>query len=125
MSDLIDTTEMYLRTIYELIFNNTSEVMFRTTAAPTGPPPVVQSSDCLKMVGFGKDEGILPYQPHSFLGYRLLTEYFSFPAKFLFFDVAGLEQPVLRSGFDTMTLSPHWQSRNLMPSTNISGKIDR
>jgi type VI secretion system protein ImpG len=30
---------------------------------------------------------MLPYSARSFLGYRLLTEFFAFPAKFLFFDV--------------------------------------
>ena len=34
---------------------------------------------------------MLPYGPRSFPGYRLLTEYFTFPHKFLFFDVTGLE----------------------------------
>jgi type VI secretion system protein ImpG len=33
----------------------------------------------------------LPYSPRSFPGYRLLTEYFAFPQKFLFCDVTGLE----------------------------------
>ena len=31
---------------------------------------------------------MLPYSPRSFLGYRLIQEYFHFPEKFLFFDVA-------------------------------------
>ena len=31
---------------------------------------------------------MLPYTPRSFLGYRLLQEYFTFPEKFLFFDLA-------------------------------------
>ncbi len=36
-------------------------------------------------VGFGDDEGILPYSKNSFSGYRLLQEYFSLPDKFMFF----------------------------------------
>ena len=35
---------------------------------------------------------MLPYSKRSFVGYRLLTEYFSFPYKFLFFDIEGLDQ---------------------------------
>ncbi|GGK42317.1 type VI secretion system baseplate subunit TssF [Aliivibrio fischeri] len=42
-------------------------------------------------VGFGDDEGILPYSKNSFSGYRLLQEYFSLPDKFMFFDLKGLE----------------------------------
>ncbi len=41
---------------------------------------------------------MLPYGNRSLRGYRLLTEYFSFPSKFLFFDVSGLEA-VRRRGF--------------------------
>ena len=45
------------------------------------------SPDALKPVGFGRDEGLLPYPARSFVGYRLLTEFFTFPQKFLFVDV--------------------------------------
>jgi len=42
-------------------------------------------------VGFEEDEAILPYPKRSFDGYRLLQEYFSFPQKYLFLEVSGLE----------------------------------
>lgn len=45
----------------------------------------------LKAVGFKDDEALLPYPSQSFPGYRILQEYFILPEKFLFFDVAGLE----------------------------------
>ncbi|NOZ53083.1 MAG: type VI secretion system baseplate subunit TssF, partial [Gammaproteobacteria bacterium] len=41
-------------------------------------------------VGFANDEGLLPYPENTFMGYRLLQEYFSFPEKFLFIDVTQL-----------------------------------
>ena len=53
---------------------------------PRRPRPVVLDKDCLRPVGFEADEGLLPYSPRSFLGYRLLTELFVFPEKFLFVD---------------------------------------
>jgi type VI secretion system protein ImpG len=43
-------------------------------------------------VGFEQDEGMLPYPRRSFVGYRLLQEYFTFPEKFFFVDVNGLGQ---------------------------------
>src|SRR5262249_46602387 len=46
--------------------------------------------ECLGQVGFERDEGLLPYPNQSFLGYRLLTEFFAFPQKFLFFDLGKL-----------------------------------
>ena len=39
-----------------------------------------------------RGKGILPYSDRSFLGYRLLQEYFSFPEKFFFFDLTGFDR---------------------------------
>jgi type VI secretion system protein ImpG len=46
--------------------------------------------DALKPVGWDPDESLLPYPHYSFTGYRHLTEYFLFPAKYLFYDLHGL-----------------------------------
>src|SRR6185295_11246538 len=41
----------------------------------------------IQPVGFNDDEALLPVTLRSFQGYRLLQEYFSFPARFRFFDL--------------------------------------
>ncbi len=78
--------------LYEILFSRVCEVQLQTVdgvlIARSGP-------ECIKPVGFAAHEGILPYSPRSFLGYRLLTEYFCFPEKFLFFDLEGL-RPLAR-----------------------------
>ncbi|APZ92331.1 type VI secretion system baseplate subunit TssF [Fuerstiella marisgermanici] len=56
----------------------------------------VLGPDCIKAVGFDADEAVLPHNPRSFPGYRLLTEYFVLPQKFLFFDVTGLTPDILK-----------------------------
>jgi type VI secretion system protein ImpG len=71
--------------LYELILNDTIAVALADGAAD--PNPVLCGPDCLRPVGFGRDEGMLPYSDRSFQGYRLLTEFFAFPEKFLFFDL--------------------------------------
>lgn len=48
--------------------------------------------DSVRPVGFAHDEGIYPYPPNSFAGYRILQEYFCFPEKFHFIDIIGLER---------------------------------
>src|SRR3546814_3404250 len=48
-------------------------------------------ADAVRAVGFDDDQGLLEYEPRSFLGYRLLQEYFVLPEKFLFVDLVGLE----------------------------------
>lgn len=88
--------------LYEMIFNHATRVELRAlTGAVEGgaqPAPINLPPSCLQPVGFGEDEGMLPYTARSFAGYRLLTEYFAFPDKFLFFDVTGLDAAA-RAGF--------------------------
>jgi type VI secretion system protein ImpG len=76
--------------LYELIFNNVLEVALADS--PADRAPVLLDPKCLQPVGFERDEGLLPYSPRSFLGYRLLTEYFAFAEKFLFVDLVGLDR---------------------------------
>jgi type VI secretion system protein ImpG len=77
-------------TLYELLFNSAAGVVLRTTGQRN---PVPGSNNIrIRPVGFDRSEGMFPYSDRSFLGYRLLQEYFSFPRKFLFFDLCGLQQ---------------------------------
>lgn len=74
--------------LYGLIFNNTLRVEFRCLDEGSEHPLVaLPPQDCLRHVGFERDEGLLPYSNRSFLGYRLLTEFFFFPYKFHFVDL--------------------------------------
>ena len=60
--------------------------------------------NAIQPVGFNLNEGMLEYSNRSFLGYRVVQEYFAFPWKFLFFDVTGFDR-ISRAGFtDTMDL---------------------
>lgn len=79
--------------LYELLFNNAVSVALADGA--DDPNPVILSADCIRPVGFGLDEGMLPYPPRAQAGYRLLTEFFAFPEKFLFFDLVNLSAKTL------------------------------
>jgi type VI secretion system protein ImpG len=54
----------------------------------------------LAPVGFEPEEALLPGVPDSLHGYRLLLEYFTFPEKFLFLDVVGLDAALPGLGGD-------------------------
>lgn len=71
--------------LYELIFNSVIGSAIGTSAKDPNARMLV--ANAVKQVGFEIDEGVIDYPPQSFVGYRLLSEYFSFPEKFLFFDV--------------------------------------
>jgi type VI secretion system protein ImpG len=85
--------------LYELIFNHALEVIFRDPGGAANPPPVsLRPHDCLAQVGFDREDGLLPYPPQSFVGYRLLSEFFAFPYKFHFLDIRGLRR-ACRAGY--------------------------
>lgn len=78
---------MYL--LYELLLSHTLRVRVGDGSDDPGRTRELPASS-ITPVGFGRDEGVLEYDERSFLGYRLLTEYFSFPEKFLFIDFLRL-----------------------------------
>jgi len=84
--------------LYEQLFRNLCGVQIRAAGGEKNPARIGLPTSSVAAVGFGSDEGLLPYTPRSFLGYRLLQEYFAYPEKFLFFDVGGLDA-TRRSGF--------------------------
>jgi type VI secretion system protein ImpG len=86
-----------VHTLYELLCSRLVRILVRDPSNPKLPAVTLPSSS-LRPVGFAEDEGMLPYHLRSFLGYRLLQEFFTMPAKFLFVEVAGLET-IWPSGF--------------------------
>jgi type VI secretion system protein ImpG len=94
----LDTLAFYLNgestvihSLYELLCRNCVRVLVRDPSNPKSPvrelPP-----QCLQPMGFGENEDVLPYPRRSFVGYRLLQEYFAFPDKFFFLSLRGLSE---------------------------------
>jgi type VI secretion system protein ImpG len=80
-------------TLYELLLNHAVQVVFRPMDKDSKAVPVVlRPEEALFPVGFEEDEAILPYPPHSFPGYRLLTEFFGTHVKFYFADLGGFRR---------------------------------
>ncbi|MBJ7223510.1 MULTISPECIES: type VI secretion system baseplate subunit TssF [unclassified Brenneria] len=86
----LDGESSLMLQLYELLFNNLAKLTLSYVdedgrRRELGLPP-----SSLKPVGFSPDEGLVDYSERSFLGYRLLHEYFTFPEKFMFFDLDGI-----------------------------------
>ncbi len=75
--------------VYEQLLANGLSVVVRPTSRPI-PWQVVVDKSHIRPLGFSTEESLLPYGPASFQGYRLLHEYFAFPERFLFVELAGL-----------------------------------
>ncbi|NBB69855.1 MAG: type VI secretion system baseplate subunit TssF, partial [Alphaproteobacteria bacterium] len=80
--------------LYECLTNRCLRVAVATGV--DDPEAVVLDPEAVRPVGFERDDGLVPYPPSAFSGYRLLSEYFAFAEKFLFVDLAGLEAKTLR-----------------------------
>ncbi len=87
-----------VHSLYELLCGKCTQIVIRDTATGSRAKPLWFEPDQLRPVGFADNQGTLPYPLRSFLGYRLLQEYFAFPDKFFFFDLCGLEQ-LAQAGF--------------------------
>ncbi|HJR08843.1 MAG TPA: type VI secretion system baseplate subunit TssF [Pyrinomonadaceae bacterium] len=78
-----------VNTLYEWLFSHISKIAL----LPEGTKkPVYLPLDSIKQVGFGVEDEVLPYPSNAHPAYRLLQEYFSFPAKYHFFDLHNLQQ---------------------------------
>jgi type VI secretion system protein ImpG len=79
--------------LLEAVLTQTIEVVITgddsNTVADVLPP------GCIRPVGLCREDAVLPDNARSFPGYRLLTEYFVLPQKFLFFDVTGITPQTL------------------------------
>ncbi len=92
-------------TLFELLFCHCVALEIRPVngngprgSNTRGPAAISLSPSNICPIGFKEEEGLLPFTSRSFYGYRLLTEYFAFPEKFLFFEVTGLDEAA-RSGY--------------------------
>ncbi len=86
-----------VNTLYELLSNNCRQIVVRDPDNARKPVHTLNAGS-LRPMGFQELESVLPYPRRSFQGYRLLQEYFSFPEKFFFFELGGLDQPLKAVG---------------------------
>ena len=82
--------------LYELLCQRV--VGIALADSPNDASPVLLDASIVEPVGFAPEESLFPWPARSFSGFRLLSEYFAFPEKFLFVDIARLDAKTLLSG---------------------------
>jgi type VI secretion system protein ImpG len=96
--------------LYELIMQETVALSLINAAGEKNAVHLERTQ--LKAVGFSADDGMLPYSAHSNLAYRLLTEYFTFPEKFLFFEISDLTPEQLQHFQQKLSLFFYFKQGN-------------
>ncbi len=81
--------------LYEQLLGHVVAMVARPAGRPGDRGDVI-TGKVTAPVGFEDNEALLPYGPRSFQGYRLLHEYFAFPARYMFVEVSGLGPAVRR-----------------------------
>jgi type VI secretion system protein ImpG len=89
----LDGHPPFMGQLYEYLL--TGVLGIAVARSPDDKQAMMLSPSCIRPVGFERDEGLIEYSSRSFLGYRLLSEYFVLPQKFLFLDIDCLTPAVV------------------------------
>ncbi len=88
--------------LYEMVLNQTVGIAVAEHADDTKAVRLPLKN--LEPVGFDESTAMLPFPKRSFPGFRLLTEFFALPEKFLFFKITGLKAALSRIESDRFQL---------------------
>jgi type VI secretion system protein ImpG len=96
----LDALRVFLRgpteqslALYELLCGHTAGAALAD--GPNDDRPTLLPSSIVRPVGFEPAEALYPWSARSFSGFRLLTEYFALPEKFMFVELGGLDARTL------------------------------
>ncbi|SAL79438.1 type VI secretion protein [Caballeronia peredens] len=83
--------------LYAALSAKPEAVQVRVPGFPEDRPGAPQTMETLRLApaGFATDERLWPKADNAFGGYQLLLEYFTFPEKFMFIDLLGLDMTAI------------------------------
>lgn len=110
----------HIHPLYELLVNRCDNVVL--SAGEGDSHPRFLGRDAVQAVGFEPDQGLLPYPSNSFMGYRLLTEYFAFPQKFMFIDINGIDAAQLGENLSQLDLYIYLRDADVELEHHISAE---
>lgn len=93
----IDTAHKHAHYLYEQLCLSFHGVQLR---ADDEQPLITQPQCQPHWLGFAEDEAALPARANSHPGHRLIQEYFSFPEKFMFFELGPLDFSAIEGDFE-------------------------
>jgi type VI secretion system protein ImpG len=106
--------------LYEQIIGHRFRLLVQDPAHQNRTVAVLPAEG-IRRVGFGPDQALLPASPRSFEGYRLLREYFAFPQRFLFFELAGFQKALGDITGETVDLVLALDAQE----TRLEGRVDK
>jgi len=105
----LDTLSLYFRgagrlpaRLYEQCLGRCVAFFVQSPGSGSRPSRVLPART--RRVGMTPGEALLPVDTRTFQGYRLLTEYFAFPERFMFVELGGLRSALAACGGDELEL---------------------
>jgi type VI secretion system protein ImpG len=108
----------HIHPLYQMLMSECINVVM--VRSETDSAPIFMGNDVIQPVGFGVEEGLLPYPPASFVGYRLLTEHFIFPDKFMFIDIPHLAEYIPHDTGTSLELYVYLKTSDVELEHNIT-----
>lgn len=108
----------HINPLYEMMLNRCHNVVMSLSEADSSPAYL--GKDAIQPVGFGEQDNLLPYPAASFMGYRLLTEYFVFPEKFMFVDITNLAEHIPENAGNTLDIYIYLENSDIELEHNIN-----
>lgn len=106
--------------IYEQVFAHKTRLVIQAPNSRDQKATVL-GAECVRRVGFAPNQALLPPAPHGFEGYRLLREYFAFPQRYLFFELAGFQEALAKVPGEELDLIILLDEVD----TRLEGRVDR
>lgn len=108
----------HINQLYTMLFNQLTAISLADDADDA--QALFMNKGVIQQVGYGSDEGMLPYSSRSFMGYRLLTEYFLFPQKFYFFEFTNLPENIFNGRGETIELFLYFNNESTELERSVS-----
>jgi type VI secretion system protein ImpG len=96
-------TDEVAHRLYELLMVHACGILVTGAERPLKWQHFLPSS-AMVAEGFDESQALFPYATRSFQGYRLLHEYFAFPARYMFWSLTGLKAALQGAPGDTVDI---------------------
>lgn len=108
----------HINPLYKMLLNDSLNVVM--TRSDSDLAPIYMGNDVIRPVGFDTEDGLFPYPAASFTGYRLLTEFFIFPEKFMFIDIDNLDKYIPDDATNNLDLYIYLKTSDVELEHNVS-----
>lgn len=92
------------RPLHYALLAKASGIIFRGDNKDGSKRTLTKDASSIEPVGFAEDQALLPSDPRSFHGFRLLREYFMLPERYMFVKIGGFRELIASAEGDSLEI---------------------